>query len=74
MKGSRGFGDGTVKCIFKDLLIPSAALLNSFADTAVPAAEETCILQRQIHNLRQLRDLLLRRLLSGHMDTESKTS
>jgi len=48
-----------------DLLIPSASVLGKFGDATIPMAEETHTLQRQIRNLRQTRDLLLPRLLSG---------
>lgn len=51
-----------------ELVVPSAALLTKFGDVTVPMAEEIHALQRQIQNLRQTRDLLLPRLLSGQID------
>jgi type I restriction enzyme S subunit len=53
-----------------DLLVPSAALLKKFGDATIPMAEEIHTLQRQIHNLRRTRDLLLPRLLSGQIEVE----
>ena len=50
-----------------DLLIPSAPLLARFGEATIAMAEETHALQRQIHNLRRTRDLLLPRLLSGQI-------
>ena len=49
------------------LLIPPAPLLASFGKGTIPMAEEIHTLQRQIHNLRRTRDLLLPRLLSGQV-------
>jgi type I restriction enzyme S subunit len=39
-----------------------------FGEATIPMAEETHTLRRQIHNLRQTRDLLLPRLLSGQVE------
>ena len=50
-----------------DLLIPSAPLLKKFGEATIPMAEQIHTLQRQIQNLRRMRDLLLPRLLSGHV-------
>ena len=50
-----------------DLLMPSAPLLARFGDATIAMAEKTHALQRQIHNLRRTRDLLLPRLLSGQV-------
>ena len=50
-----------------DLLMPSAPLLARFGEATIAMAEETHALQRQIHNLRRTRDLLLPRLLSGQV-------
>ena len=50
-----------------DLLMPSAPLLARFGEATIAMAEETHVLQRQIHNLRRTRDLLLPRLLSGQV-------
>ncbi len=50
-----------------DLLIPPAPLLSKFGDITIPLAERIHTLQRQIQNLRQTRDLLLPRLMSGHI-------
>ena len=47
------------------LLIPPSPLLKRFGDATLPMAEHIHTLQRQIHNLRRTRDLLLPRLLSG---------
>jgi type I restriction enzyme, S subunit len=49
-----------------DLLIPPAPLLNIFANTTIPMAEQVYTLQTKIINLRRTRDLLLPRLLSGN--------
>ena len=50
-----------------DLLMPSASLLARFGEATIAMAEKTHALQRQIHNLRRTRDLLLPRLLSGQV-------
>ena len=50
-----------------DLLMPSAPLLARFGEATIAMAEKTHALQRQIHNLRRTRDLLLPRLLSGQV-------
>jgi type I restriction enzyme S subunit len=51
-----------------DLLIPPAPLLKKFGEATIPMAEEIHSLQRLIQNLRQTRDLLLPRLLSGQIE------
>jgi len=53
-----------------DLLIPSAPLLKKFGEATIWMAEQIHALQRQIHNLRRTRDLLLPRLLSGQIITK----
>lgn len=53
-----------------DLLIPSSTLLSKFGKATVPMAEEIHALQLLIKNLRDSRDLLLPRLLSGQIDVE----
>ena len=50
-----------------DLLMPSTPLLARFGEATIAMAEKTHALQRQIHNLRRTRDLLLPRLLSGQV-------
>lgn len=50
-----------------DVRVPSASLQKKFGDATIPMAEEMHTLQRQIRNLRQTRDLLLPRLLSGQI-------
>ena len=42
-------------------------MLSQFAEVTVPQAELIALLQRQNANLRQTRDLLLPRLLSGQL-------
>jgi type I restriction enzyme S subunit len=54
-----------------DILVPSSTILEMFNAVATPVAEKTHTLQRQNHNLRQTRDLLLPRLLSGQIKLES---
>jgi type I restriction enzyme S subunit len=51
-----------------DLLIPPTQLLKQFGDNTIPMAEQIHTLQRQIHNLRRTRDLLLPRLLCGQVN------
>lgn len=53
------------------LLIPPAPLLKAFGEATIPIAEQIYTHQRQIQNLRQTRDLLLPRLLSGQIDLEA---
>ena len=53
-----------------DFLQPPDKLVRRFEDAAVPMAEQTHTLQRQIQNLRRTRDLLLPRLLSGHVSAK----
>jgi type I restriction enzyme, S subunit len=48
-----------------EILVPGAALLKKFCGLADAFEREASTLQRQIHNLRRTRDLLLPRLLSG---------
>lgn len=54
-----------------DLLIPPATLLQKFGGLTIPTAEKIHTLQRTIVNLCRTRDLLLPRLLSGHVDVEA---
>jgi type I restriction enzyme S subunit len=51
-----------------DLILPPAPLLDAFANTAIPMAEQIHTLHLQIKNLRRTRDLLLPRLLSGQVE------
>ena len=51
-----------------DLLVPSVPLLLTFADATIPMVNEIHTLLRQIHNLRQTRDILLPRLLAGQIE------
>ena len=53
------------------LLIPSAPILSKFGEATVPMAEQIHTFQRQTQNLRQTRNLLLPRLLSGQVDIEA---
>jgi type I restriction enzyme S subunit len=55
--------------VFKtiEFLHPPLTLVSRFEDIVAPMAEQVLALQRQIQNLRQTRDLLLPRLLSGKM-------
>ena len=61
------------RAVFKtiDFLQPPPNLVRCFEDTAAAMAEQALALQRQIQNLRQTRDLLLPRLLSGQIDVEA---
>jgi len=56
--------------VFKtiEFLQPPDKLVRRFEDAAVPMAEQALTLQRQIQNLRRMRDLLLPRLLSGKVE------
>lgn len=55
--------------VFEDapLLIPDAAVLERFGAAATPLAEAIALLRRRIENLRNTRELLLPRLLSGSL-------
>ncbi len=48
-----------------DLLIPSAPLFRKFGEATIAMVEQIHTLQHQVRSLRQTRDLLLPRLLSG---------
>lgn len=50
--------------------IPSKSMAQSFEDIAGPMLDEIGVLATQIQNLRQTRDLLLPRLLSGQINVE----
>ena len=50
-----------------ELLVPPVPLLKKFGEATIPMAEHIHTLQRQTQNLRQTRDLLLPRLLSGQI-------
>lgn len=50
-----------------ELLVPPPELLKRFGELTIPMAEQVHILRCQITNLRRTRDLLLPRLLSGHV-------
>jgi type I restriction enzyme S subunit len=54
-----------------DLLIPPSEFLKRFEGCTAPMVEEIHTLQCQIQNLRQTRDLLLPRLLSGQVEIGS---
>ncbi len=62
--------------VFKtiELLQPPAELVRRFEDAAAPMAEQSLSLQRRIQNLRQTRDLLLPRLLSGQVELETEAA
>jgi type I restriction enzyme S subunit len=47
---------------------PPDNLVNQFSKLTAPLLDEVLLLQRQIHNLRRTRDLLLPRLLSGQLN------
>ena len=51
-----------------DLVIPPARLLSHFGEATIPMMEQIHVLQRQTSNLRQTRDMLLPRLLSGQIN------
>lgn len=53
-------------------IVPPPSLISDFGNQAEPILEQVQMLQRQIHNLRQTRDLLLPRLLSGRAVLETK--
>jgi type I restriction enzyme S subunit len=53
-----------------EMLIPSQLLLKQFAESTTPIAEMIHTLQCRIQNLRQTRDLLLPRLLSGQVSVD----
>jgi type I restriction enzyme S subunit len=59
--------------VFKtiEFLQPPDKLTRRFQEVAGPMAEQVLVLQRQIQNLRQTRDLLLPRLLSGQIGMEA---
>jgi type I restriction enzyme S subunit len=55
-----------------EILVPPAALLKKFCELADAIFEQVNTLKRQIQNLRQTRDLLLPRLLSGVVNIEEQ--
>jgi type I restriction enzyme, S subunit len=55
----------------KDLIVPPAAFCQRFGEFAAPLSQQILKLERQIHNLRRTRDLLLPRLLSGQIVVEA---
>ncbi len=59
--------------VFKtiEFLHPSVPLIRRFESQAEPMAKQILALQRQIQNLRRTRDLLLPRLLTGHLKFNS---
>jgi type I restriction enzyme, S subunit len=59
--------------VFKSIhfLHPPVDLVGIFESFASPIGDELLSLQRQIHNLRRTRDLLLPRLISGQIDIEA---
>ncbi len=56
-----------------DVLLPPSTLVQSFEAIAGPMAEQSLRLQRSLRNLRETRDLLLPRLLSGQLPVEDAT-
>jgi len=54
-----------------EILIPPVSLLTKFCELANTFERQAATLHRQIQNLRQTRDLLLPRLLSGQVDLEA---
>lgn len=52
------------------LLVPTSQAMVQFADIVGPALQQIDVLENQIENLRQTRDLLLPRLLSGQINLE----
>lgn len=57
-----------------ELFVPPAELLAKFCSVADTIERQATTLQRQVHSLRRIRDLLLPRLLSGQIDVESIAS
>ena len=56
------------------VLRPPTTIMQKFHSMAMPMAVQTRVLQRQIHNLRCTRDLLLPRLLSGQLPLDMGVS
>ena len=54
-----------------ELIVPPLTLLEKFCGLAGTIEGQAATLQRQIHNLRRTRDLLLPRLMSGQIDVEA---
>ena len=54
-----------------EILVPPAALLTKFCELADKFERQAATLHRQIQNLRQTRDLLLPRLLSGQVELKT---
>jgi type I restriction enzyme, S subunit len=54
-----------------DILVPPAALLTKFCELVDTFEQQAAIRQRQTKNLRQTRDLLLPRLLSGQVEVKT---
>jgi type I restriction enzyme S subunit len=52
------------------LVVPPADLIARFTEFAEPALSEILVLARKTHNLRQTRDLLLPKLISGELDVQ----
>ena len=55
-------------------IVPSGPLVKQFCAIASPLYEQVDLLFRQIRNIRQIRDLLLPRLLSGQIEVEAVAS
>jgi type I restriction enzyme S subunit len=53
-----------------EILVPPTTLLERFCDLAGTFERQVGVLQRQSHNLRRTRDILLPRLLSGQINVE----
>lgn len=56
------------------VLVPPQGLLKRFGEVTVPMAEEAHLLRLQIANLRNTRDLLIPRLLSGNAHHGGKSN
>jgi type I restriction enzyme S subunit len=71
MSGATGRQRVQERCFDNFLLAhPSDELLKLFAETVRPSFELTQVLHRRVENLRQARDLLVPRLLSGQLSVE----
>jgi type I restriction enzyme S subunit len=55
-----------------EILVPPVSLLTKFCELANTFERQAATLHRQIQNLRQTRDLLLPRLLSGQITIHRK--
>ena len=62
-------GDMHIKAI--QIAWPTSGILKMASQQLEPISEQIIVLKRQIQNLRATRDLLLPRLLSGHIEVEA---